>query len=87
MGMVQLFHHDKCMNTLYRDGKLKITVYADHNSPHFHVMTPDGESVVDLATMAEIQTGAPRKALAKALAWAVEHRAQLVAEWQRLNPE
>lgn len=46
------------MITLYRDGKLKVSVYADYNPPHFHVMTPEGESVVDLATMAEIQTGA-----------------------------
>lgn len=75
------------MNTLYRDGKLKIKVYADHNPPHFHVMTPDGESLIDLATLAEIQAGANRKLLAKAMSWAAAHRAELEAEWQRLNPE
>jgi len=75
------------MNTLYRHGKMKIAVYADHNPPHFHVITPDGESLIDLATLAEIQAGAPRKSLAKALAWAIQHRAELETEWQRLNPE
>jgi hypothetical protein len=75
------------MNTLYRDGKLKITVYADHNPPHFHVITPDGESVIDLATLAETQAGAPRKQIATAIAWAMSHRAELDAEWRRLNPE
>lgn len=75
------------MNTLYRDGKLKITVYADHNPPHFHVMTPEGESLVDLATLTEIKTGANRKQLAKAIAWATQHHAELMSEWQRLNPE
>jgi len=74
------------VNPLFRDGKLKIAVYADHNPPHFHVMTPEGESVVDLATLTEIQTGAGRKQLAKAIAWALAHRAELLAEWQRLNP-
>ncbi len=75
------------MNTLYRDGKLKIAVYVDHNPPHFHVMTAEGESLVAMATLAEIKTGANRKQLAKAIAWANEHRGELVAEWQRLNPE
>ena len=75
------------MNTLYRTGKMKITVYVDHNPPHFHVITPDGESLVDLATMTEIQSGVDRKYLNKAITWALAHREELQAEWERLNPK
>lgn len=53
------------MNTIYRDGKIKISVYADHEPVHFHVRTPDGDSAVDLATMAELAGNANRKQLAK----------------------
>jgi len=36
------------MNVVYRSGKLKISVYADHAPPYFHVRTPEGDSTVDL---------------------------------------
>ena len=39
------------MNTIYRSGKLKISVYADHAPPHFHVRTPEGDSTVDLQSL------------------------------------
>jgi hypothetical protein len=73
------------MNTIYRDGKVKIAVYADHHPPHFHVITPDGESVIDLATMTETESGANKKLLSKAMAWALENRSVIEAEWNRLN--
>lgn len=75
------------MNTIYRDGKLKISVYADHAPPHFHVRTPQGDSAIDLATMAEIAGAADRKLLAKAIAWAFANRPLIEAEWKKLNGE
>jgi hypothetical protein len=75
------------MNTLYRNGNLKISVYADHNPPHFHVRTPEGDSMIDLFSFVEIETGANKKQLAKAISWAITHQDELHAEWQRLNPE
>lgn len=73
------------MNTLYRTGKLKISVYPDHAPPHFHVRTPDGDSAVDLATMREIAGIANRKLLAEAIAWALANKPLIEAEWKRLN--
>jgi hypothetical protein len=73
------------MNTIYRDGKMKISVYADHAPPHFHVRTPEGDSAVDLATMRELAGRANRKLLAKAIAWALANQSLLQAEWNKLN--
>lgn len=75
------------MNTIYRDGKMKISVYADHAPVHFHVRTPDGDSAVDLASMAEIAGCANRKQLARAIAWALANRELIQAEWDKLNGE
>lgn len=74
------------MITLHRDGNLKISIYADHNPPHFHVETPDGKSLVEIATLAEMRGNAPRKMLAKAIEWALQNRARIEIEWNRLNP-
>jgi len=73
------------MNTIYRDGKVKISVYADHAPVHFHVRTPDGDSAVDLATMTELAGHANRKLLAKAITWALANRPVIRAEWDKLN--
>lgn len=73
------------MNTIYRDGKVKISVYADHAPVHFHVRTPDGDSAVDLATMTELAGHANRKLLAKAITWALANKPVIQAEWDKLN--
>lgn len=76
------------MNTLHRDGKLHIAVYVDHAPPHFHVRTPEGESLVHISSLAEQRGGkANRKLLAKAITWALTHRDVIGTEWNRLNPE
>jgi len=73
------------MVTIHRIGNLSISVYADHAPPHFHVYAPGTESRIDLATLAEIEGDVPRKALAKAIAWAMENRNLIETEWNRLN--
>lgn len=75
------------MNTIYRDGKMKISVYADHAPVHFHVRTPEGDSAVALATLAELAGNANRKQLAKAIAWALANKPLIQAEWDKLNGE
>jgi len=84
---VQYLHYNKIMNTIYREGKLKISVYADHAPVHFHVRTPDGDSAVDLQTMAEIVGCANRKLLAKAIGWALKNKPLIQSEWDKLNGE
>ncbi len=50
-----------------------------------HVRTPDGDSAVDLATMAELAGCANRKLLVKAIAWALANKPLIQAEWDKLN--
>jgi len=73
------------MSTIYRDGKMKISVYADHAPVHFHVRTPDGDSAIDLETMTELAGCSNRKLLAKAIAWAMVNKPVIQAEWDKLN--
>jgi hypothetical protein len=85
LEIVQNLHYHKTMNTIYRDGKMKISVYADHAPPHFHVRTTEGDSTVDLATMKETAGCANRKLLAKAIDWAWANKSAIQAEWDKLN--
>jgi len=73
------------MNVVYRSGKLKISVYADHAPPYFHVRTPEGDSTVDLNALTVTAGSANRKLLAEAIAWALDNRELLWAEWRKLN--
>jgi hypothetical protein len=73
------------VNTIYRDGKMKISVYADHAPVHFHVRTPEGDSAVDLATMDELAGHANCKLLVNAIAWALANKSLIQAEWDKLN--
>lgn len=73
------------MNTVYRDGKLQISVHADQAPPHFHARTPGGTSRVDLRTLTEITGTDDRRLLAKAIAWALDNCERSEVEWQQLN--
>ncbi len=40
------------MGKLYQFGSVIVRVYAnDHLPPHFHVLTPDAEALVEIATL------------------------------------
>ena len=51
----------------------------------FMYAPPDGDSAVDLTTMAELAGSANRKLLAKAIAWALANKPLIQAEWDKLN--
>ena len=34
------------MSTLHRIGRVQIRMFHDHNPPHFHIWTPDGDMQV-----------------------------------------
>lgn len=75
------------MGRLHTIGSIEIRVYGrDHLPHHFHILHPDFEALISLATMTAIVGDLPRGKAAAALAWAVENRAAIVAEWNRLNP-
>ena len=76
------------MTTMYRDRNWKIQVFGrEHGIPHFHVWTPNAAAVISIETLAVLSGAVDAKTLEEARAWANSHRAELLAEWRRLNPE
>jgi hypothetical protein len=76
------------MATLHRDRNWKIQVFGrEHGVPHFHVWTPDAAAVIAIETLAVLSGAVDARTLEEARAWANAHRAELLAEWRRLNPE
>ena len=69
-------------------GRFSIYVYAEqggrHHLPHCHVRWPDGEAQVELPNLAWLE-GDTLPATARRLV--EDHVANLVAAWNRLNPE
>ncbi|MBD8090331.1 DUF4160 domain-containing protein [Pseudomonas fluorescens] len=65
---------------------MEIKIYPDdHAPPHFHVQTPDGESLVQIEGLVVLGTGAETKALKAALLWAKAHIADLKRVWDEQN--
>lgn len=74
------------MATVHRTPAWKIKIYPDdHAPPHFHVQTPDGESLVEIEGLKVLGRGASPKSLAAALEWARQHQALLIAVWNEQN--
>lgn len=74
------------MPTLVKLGNIAIRLFADdHNPPHFHVVTPQYQILVEIASMSVLAGEMDRRSLNMALDWARENRQFLEREWSRLN--
>jgi len=74
------------MATLHSERNWKIKIYPDdHAPPHFHVQTPDGESLVLIEGLCVLGRGANPKALKAALLWARANIAELWRVWNEQN--
>ena len=74
------------MGRLHWIGKLSIRVYAnDHLPPHFHVVGPETEALIEISTLIILRGELPARARRQILAWATEHNAEIIAEWNRIN--
>jgi hypothetical protein len=51
------------------------------------VWTPNAAAVIAIETLAVLSGAVDATTLEEARAWAETHRADLLAEWRRLNPE
>jgi hypothetical protein len=58
-------------------------VYADHAPPHFRARYGDHEALLDIESLKLLCGGLPRRALALVLEWAMLHRLELRADWER----
>jgi hypothetical protein len=75
------------MGKLHQIGNVTIRVYAnDHLPPHFHVVAPDFEALVGIATLAVLRGSLPAKSRTAVMSWAEANRAAIAAEWSRVNP-
>lgn len=74
------------MGKLIQIGNIIIRVYAnDHLPPHFHVITPDADALVDIETLEIMRGKLSRRAEKEALQWASDNKALIIAEWNRTN--
>ncbi len=74
------------MPTVKGFGHCRICIYAgDHNPPHFHILSPEFDVQVTIATM-EILRGARHvNKVRVALEWAERNKAELSLKWIELN--
>jgi hypothetical protein len=74
------------MPTIHAGNGWKITMYAaDHNPPHFHIITPDGEAQIKLSNLVMMRGRISRKAFQAACAWAEQNKAILEDAWLKFH--
>jgi hypothetical protein len=67
--------------------KGRLRVYAnDHLPPHFHVIGPDDEALVDIVSQTIIEGALPRRYRQKIEAWTAANIDLIKTEWNRINP-
>ena len=55
--------------------------WREHGPPHFHALYAEHEAVIDIRELRVTRGSLPRRALALVLEWAVEHRQELLEDW------
>ena len=53
----------------------------EHNPPHFHVKYAEYLAEIDIQTLKIIDGSLPKRAYSLVLEWAVEHREELMENW------
>ncbi|MEK6481993.1 DUF4160 domain-containing protein [Catalinimonas sp. 4WD22] len=57
--------------------------YNDHSPPHFHVIYQENEAIIDIKTLEILEGHLPKRAKSLAIEWAIEHRDELITNWQK----
>ncbi|HVX72337.1 MAG: DUF4160 domain-containing protein [Devosia sp.] len=70
---------------MFRGEGVVVRMYRDHNPPHCHISTQDGEAQVSLLDLRVIRGELGRRHHRIAMRWIRENRDALLAEWNRLN--
>jgi Domain of unknown function (DUF4160) len=55
--------------------------WREHGPPHFHAIYGEHEAVIDIRELRVVRGLLPRRALALVLEWAVDHRDELLDDW------
>lgn len=56
---------------------------SDHTPPHFHALYGEHEALVEIESLQLLRGRLPRRALALVVEWALLHRLELRADWER----
>ena len=74
------------MGTYFRSGHTYIRLFnGDHNPPHVHIWTPDGDMQISLATLEPMKGNVSKHEYEVAMTWIRSNIDFLRAEWDRLN--
>jgi hypothetical protein len=74
------------MPTYFREGSVVIRLFnGDHNPPHVHIITPNGEMQVSLVTLEPLRGKIGRQEYQVALELIRSNIEFLQSEWVRLN--
>jgi len=57
--------------------------YNDHNPPHFHVIYQEFKALMSITTLEILEGELPNRAKSLAIEWAIEHRKELIENWQK----
>jgi hypothetical protein len=57
--------------------------YEDHLPPHFHALYAGSRAAIRIDTLEVIRGSLPRRALSLVVEWAIIHRGELAADWER----
>lgn len=57
--------------------------YRDHNPPHFHAEYGNDEALIDIHTLELIKGALPKRARNLVNEWALEHRDELLKNWEK----
>jgi Domain of unknown function (DUF4160) len=75
------------MGKVHTIGKTEIRVYPnDHLPPHFHIIHPDFEALIEIETFATYRGALKGSAGKSAFEWAKANVQVIKAEWNRLHP-
>ena len=61
--------------------------HNDHSPPHFHAEYGEEEAVYTIDTLDVLRGRLPRRAHNMVIEWALEHRAELRANWDRAREQ
>ena len=56
--------------------------WREHAPPHFHALYGEYEALIDIRTLEITAGNLPKRALALTIEWAVEHRNELMEDWE-----
>lgn len=55
--------------------------WREHAPPHFHALYGEHEAQIDIRTLEVIMGYLPKRALNLTIEWAIEHRHELMEDW------